>query len=89
MTPMVFPYRKELLDLAGKEVALGSLYATLGRLEQKRLLESSLGEPTPERGGRANRYFHIRPAGLQAVRATRRVLTKLWSGLPVLEGRQL
>jgi PadR family transcriptional regulator, regulatory protein PadR len=81
------PISRELLDLAGREVALGSIYATLDRLEQKGLVESSLGEPTPERGGRAKRYFHITPAGLQAVRVTRRSLTKLWSGLRVLEGR--
>lgn len=80
------PISRELRDLAGKEVALGSIYAALDRLEQKGLVESSLGESTPERGGRAKRYFHITPAGLRAVRSTRRALTKLWRGLPVLEG---
>ena len=78
------PISRELLDLAGREVALGSIYAALDRLEQKGHVESSLGEPTPERGGRAKRYFHITPAGLRAVRVTRRALTKLWGGLPVL-----
>jgi len=35
----------------GREVSTGAIYATLGRLETKGYLNSSLGDPTPERGG--------------------------------------
>jgi PadR family transcriptional regulator PadR len=55
------PISKELLILAGREVALGSIYAALDRLEQKGFVTSSLGDPTPERGGRAKRYFRVTP----------------------------
>ena len=82
------PISDELLHLAGREVALGSIYAALDRLERKGLVTSSLGEPTPERGGRAKRYFRITPAGVRALRMTRTALTKLWSGIPLLEGRR-
>lgn len=78
---------QELLNLAGREVALGSIYAALDRLEQKGCVTSSLGDPTPERGGRAKRYFRATPAGVRAITMTRTTLTKLWSGLPFLEGR--
>ena len=81
------PISKELLNLAGREVALGSIYAALDRLEQKGFVTSSLGESTPERGGRAKRYFCVTPAGLRAVKMTRKALTNLWSGIPLLEGR--
>ncbi len=80
------PIAQELLALAGRDVALGSIYAALDRLEQKGLVLSSLGDPTPERGGRAKRYFRLTPAGLQAVRDTRAALTTLWSGIPSLAG---
>ena len=80
------PISKELLNLAGREVALGSIYAALDRLEEKSFVVSRLGEPTPERGGRAKRYFHVTRAGLKALRMTRRALTNLWSGVPQLEG---
>jgi PadR family transcriptional regulator, regulatory protein PadR len=83
------PISNELLNLAGRDVALGSVYAALDRLEEKSLVVSTLGEPTPERGGRAKRYFHITPAGLQALRMTRAALTKLWSGVPMLEGESI
>ena len=80
------PISKELLILAGREVALGSIYAALDRLEQKRFVTSLLGDPTPERGGRAKRYFRVTPAGVRALKTTRMALTNLWSGIPLLEG---
>jgi len=42
---------------------------------------SWFGDPTPERGGRAKRYFKVRPAGLRALRASRDALAAMWDGL--------
>ncbi len=83
------PISKELLILARREVALGSIYAALDRLERKGFVSSLLGDPTPERGGRAKRYFRITPTGVRALKKTRAALTNLWSGIPLLEGRRL
>jgi DNA-binding PadR family transcriptional regulator len=83
------PISKELLNLAEREVALGSIYSALDRLEQKGFVNSLLGDPTPERGGRAKRYFRVTPSGVRALRMTRSSLTNLWSGIPLLEGRRL
>src|SRR5215510_4912348 len=80
------PISKELRNLAGREVALGSIYAALDRLQQKGHVRSSLGDPTPERGGRAKRYFRATSAGLRVLCMTRTALINLWSGIPVLEG---
>ncbi len=82
------PISKELLKLASREVALGSIYAGLDRLERKGFVTSSLGDPTPERGGRAKRYFRVTPAGVRALKTTRAALTNLWTGIPLLEGRR-
>jgi len=82
------PISKELLNLAGREVALGSVYAALDRLQEKGFVTSLLGDPTPERGGRAKRYFRVTRAGLRALRMTRTALTNLWSGIPLLEGKR-
>jgi PadR family transcriptional regulator, regulatory protein PadR len=79
------PISKELVDLAGREVALGSIYAALDRMEHKGFVKSLLGDPTPERGGRAKRYFRVTPAGVRALKMTRTALTNLWSGIPVLD----
>ena len=82
------PISKELLNLAGREVALGSVYAALDRLQEKGFVTSLLGDPTPERGGRAKRYFRVTRPGLRALRMTRTALTNLWSGIPLLEGKR-
>ncbi|HEY2858612.1 MAG TPA: PadR family transcriptional regulator [Terracidiphilus sp.] len=76
------PIARELEKLRGREVSAGSVYAALERLEAKGLVTSSVGDPTPERGGKAKRYFRITEQGLEQVHETRRVLTELWRTLP-------
>lgn len=76
------PIAREIEASGGREVALGSVYAALGRLEEKGLVVAQLGEPTPERGGRAKAYFRVTAKGLKEARHTRALLTELWSGLP-------
>jgi PadR family transcriptional regulator PadR len=73
----------------GREVLVGSVYAALERLEAKGFVVSETGDPTPERGGRAKRYFKITDIGLRQLRDTRRALTRLWARIPALgEGTQ-
>ena len=81
------PLARELAALRGREVAVGSVYAALDRLEMKGLITSSLGEATPERGGRAKRYFRVTEQGLRSIRATREVLGSLWNALPPQKGK--
>lgn len=76
------PIARELETLRGREVSVGSVYASLERLEAKGLVVSSLGDPSPERGGKAKRFFRITREGLNQVHETRRVLTRLWQSLP-------
>jgi DNA-binding PadR family transcriptional regulator len=76
------PLARELTDIRGREVSAGSVYAALERLEQKSLVASSLGEATPERGGRAKRYFRVTEEGLRTAHETRRVFSGLWKKLP-------
>ena len=79
------PISRELERHRGKDVSVGSVYAALERLEAKGLISSSLGDPTPERGGKAKRFFRITREGLRQVHETRRVLTKLWQTIPDLK----
>lgn len=76
------PISREIEKYRGKEVAVGSVYAALERLEAKGLVSSTLGDPTPERGGKAKRFFQITKQGLRQVHETRRALTKMWQILP-------
>ena len=76
------PISRELEKQRGRDVSVGSVYAALERLEAKGLVVSSLGDPTPERGGKAKRFFRITKEGLRQVRETRRVLTRMWQTIP-------
>jgi DNA-binding PadR family transcriptional regulator len=80
------PIAREIETLGERTVVLGAVYAGLARLEANGLVSSDLGPPTPERGGRAKRYFRVTPAGMKAARQARRAFTRLWSGVPGLEG---
>jgi DNA-binding PadR family transcriptional regulator len=76
----------EIEQTGGRTVLLAAIYAALDRLESNGLATSSYGDPTPERGGRAKRFFKVTPKGLKAVKATQRAFTALWSGIPQLKG---
>ncbi|HEY2472746.1 MAG TPA: PadR family transcriptional regulator [Terracidiphilus sp.] len=76
------PISRELEKQRRREVSVGSVYAALERLEAKGLVVSNLGDPTPERGGKAKRYFRITKQGLRQVHETRRVLTRMWQAIP-------
>jgi PadR family transcriptional regulator len=73
--------RDEILRCTGRDVSRGSIYITLDRLETKGYLKSRLADPTPERGGRAKRYYTLRPRAVEALRESRRALVALWRGL--------
>ena len=73
--------QNEILRCTGRDVSRGSIYITLDRLETKGYLRSRLADPTPERGGRAKRYYTLRPAAIEALRYSRRALIALWRGL--------
>jgi PadR family transcriptional regulator, regulatory protein PadR len=78
----------EIEQTTGNEVLLGSVYDALGRLEEKGLVSSFMGEATAERGGRAKRHFRTTARGLRVVRDTQQSLVKLWRGIPELKGER-
>jgi PadR family transcriptional regulator, regulatory protein PadR len=80
------PIAREIETKGGRTVVLGAVYAALDRLEANGLVESALGDPTPARGGRAKRFFSVTGTGLKAVKQTRRALSRLWEGIPQLDG---
>ena len=73
------PIAREIEASGDRTVMLGAVYTGLDRLEANGLVSSSLGS-------RAKRYFQVTPAGMKAVRQAKRAFTRLWSGVPGLEG---
>ena len=72
------PILDEVSARSGREVSRATVYVALKRLEQKGLLSSRLGDSTPERGGRAKRFFKLKPSGLKALRESREMFLNLW-----------
>jgi PadR family transcriptional regulator, regulatory protein PadR len=73
--------RQEIASRIRREVSIGAIYATLDRLERKGYVRSTLGDPTPERGGRSKRFFHVTSKGITAVNRTQRALRSMTEGL--------
>ena len=60
----------DIEEKTGRSVRRANVYTTLERLEAKGLVSARLGDPRPERGGKARRLVTVEPDGLAAVRAT-------------------
>ena len=80
------PISQEIEQQTGRSVSYGTVYSTLERLQKKGLVASNLGDATPERGGRAKRYFRATSTGLRTVRETKQSLIRLWRDVRELEG---
>lgn len=79
---------REIERTCGRRVVLAAAYAALDRMEQSGLVASRLGSPTPERGGRAKRFFSVTPRGIRAARDTQNAFIALWRDLPQLKERR-
>lgn len=81
------PILDEIENRTDRTPSSGSLYVALRRLERRGLLSSSFGDPTPERGGRAKRFFRVEPEALRLLRRARETWNSMAEGLgAVLEG---
>jgi DNA-binding PadR family transcriptional regulator len=65
----------------GRRASRTTVLITLERLEDKELVTSRYGDPTPQRGGRAKRFFRAKPRGVQAVRETLERIEVMTNGL--------
>ncbi|MEP6491190.1 MAG: helix-turn-helix transcriptional regulator [bacterium] len=77
------PVHDEIQTRAGRDLTLGTIYKTLNRLEEKGLVASHVGEPTPERGGRRTRCYVVSAAGKRSLEATFKTLRRMATGLDV------
>ena len=79
--------RQEIVTCARRSVSPGALYTTLDRLETKGALTSEEGAPTPERGGRAKRFYSVTQVGQEQLVEAQRSFERMMSGLELL-GKQ-
>ena len=65
----------------GRAISPGAIYTGLNRLESRRLVTSRLGEPSPERGGKRRRLYHITAQGQRVLATSHAALGELARGL--------
>lgn len=58
--------RREIEEATGRRCSIGALYTTLDRLETKGYVKTWMGDPTPQRGGRAKRMVSVTAKGVRA-----------------------
>ena len=73
--------RREIEERTGRSISLGAVYTTLDRLESKGYVTSWAGPGTPERRGRARRFFRIEADGCQALDEVNCAISRLRAGL--------
>ena len=71
---------EEIARTTGRDVAVTAVYVTLNRLQKKGYVSSEMGDPTPERGGRAKKLFRLDAEGAEALKRARAQFDVLWSG---------
>lgn len=65
----------------GRAVSAGAVYTALDRLESRGLVTSSVGDPTPERGGRRKKFYALQPAGARELHTSVETLKSMSQGL--------
>jgi DNA-binding PadR family transcriptional regulator len=76
--------RREIETRARRRLSISAVYTTLERLEQKGLVRSRIGDPTPQRGGRRRKHFELLPLGARALKLAHDAYAGMTAGL---EGR--
>src|SRR3954463_12022619 len=69
-------------EAARRRCSTGALYTTLDRLETKGLIETWMGDPTPERGGRPKRGVRVPAKGTRPAADFYTAVARLSRGVP-------
>ena len=80
--------QREIEQRSGRPVAMGAVYATLSRLEEKGHVAFTISDPLPVQGGRSRKYVRLTPAGRRALHHSTTMLTRMIPALAAPRGRR-
>lgn len=72
---------REIEDRTGRSIAIGAVYTGLARLQRSGYVQASIGEPTPQRGGRRKKYYRIQPDGARALKTSVQAYRQMTAGI--------
>lgn len=70
--------RKQVMKVTGDKMTYGTLYSALDQLVKKEYVFKTIGDPTPERGGRRKIFYTITPKGFEALKQSQELTKTLW-----------
>lgn len=73
--------RREIQERTRREVAIGTVYMTLARLQAKKMVCAYVGPPTRQRGGRRRKHYLIDTGGQQALGRAYRTFKAMSAGM--------
>src|SRR5262245_7211294 len=68
-------------DRTGRVVSPGAVYTAFQRLERRGFVTAAFGDPTPQRGGKRQKLYRLRPAGARALADMQDALARMTRGL--------
>jgi len=71
--------KEDIEQRANRPISIGSLHSTITRLQEKGFVDSMLGEPSNERGGRRKRFFSLTKSGTIALSNIKNLRDELWA----------
>ena len=69
----------------GHSISIPAIHTVLRRLEEKGMLNSRMGESSPERGGRRKRLYEATAYGFSVIREVKKERLRLWAKIPELK----
>ena len=73
--------RADIERVTGRPCSAGALYTTIDRLEAKGLVETWMGDPTAQRGGRSKRMVRVTAKGAREAAVFYRAITQASRGI--------
>lgn len=73
--------RELIYERTGRSVSPGAIYTALGRLEERGLVTSRIGEPRPGRAGRPRKHYLLQPQGARALKESYATIQAMAGGL--------
>jgi PadR family transcriptional regulator PadR len=76
--------REHLTASTRHEWTVGNVYVPLDRMSKLGYLESRIGDPTAQRGGKAVKFYRLSQKGEEALLEIQKVHDRMWAGIPEL-----
>ncbi|HEX5217223.1 MAG TPA: PadR family transcriptional regulator [Vicinamibacterales bacterium] len=80
--------RDAIEQRTGRAPSRAAVFITLERLQEKGLVTSTFGDPTPVRGGRAKRFFRATRSGIAAAQQAVDQVSAMTAGLDAVLKRR-